>query len=315
MTQPHTHHDDHHRHHHHAGHQHGPGPAERGFASGVALNLGFVLLEAAAGLVAGSMALLADAAHNLSDVLGLVLAWAAVRLARRLPGGRRTYGWHRGTILAALANAVLLLVAVGAITTESVQRLLDPAPVTTGFMLWVAAAGVLVNAGTALLFARGRHADINRRGAYLHMLADAGVSAGVVAGALLIGATGWAWIDPLLGLGIAAVILIGTWGLLRESVDLAMDAVPAGIDPAAVLAFLQSAPGITEVHDLHVWAISTTETALTAHLVRPEAGLDDGFLSALHEALRERFGIGHATLQIEAGDPTHPCRLAPAEVV
>jgi cobalt-zinc-cadmium efflux system protein len=311
MTQPHAHR----HHHHHGGHQHRPGPAERGFAAGIVLNLGFVLLEAAAGLAAGSMALLADAAHNLSDVLGLLLAWVAVRLARRQPGGRRTYGWHRGTILAALANAMLLLVAVGAIATESVQRLLDPAPVATGFMLWVAAAGVLVNAGTALLFARGRHADLNRRGAYLHMLADAGVSAGVVAGALLINATGWGWIDPVLSLGIAAVILASTWGLLREAVDLAMDAVPRGIDPAAVLAYLQAAPGVAEVHDLHVWAISTTETALTAHLVRPEAVLDDGFLSALQAALRERFGIGHVTLQIEAGDPAHPCSLAPAEVV
>jgi cobalt-zinc-cadmium efflux system protein len=306
MTEPHA---------HHHGHQHGPRPEERGFATGIALNLGFVLLEAAAGLLAGSMALLADAAHNLSDVLGLLLAWGAVRLARRQPGGRRTYGWHRGTILAALANAMLLLVAVGAIAVESVQRLLDPAPVATGMMLWVAAAGVLVNAGTALLFAQGRHADLNRRGAYLHMLADAGVSAGVVVGALLINATGRAWIDPVLGLGIAAVILVGTWGLLRESVDLAMDAVPAGIDPAAVLAYLQAAPGVAEVHDLHVWAISTTETALTAHLVRPAAGLDDAFLTTVQEALRDRFGIGHVTLQIEAGDPAHPCRLAPAEVV
>ncbi|MFC7542021.1 cation diffusion facilitator family transporter [Siccirubricoccus deserti] len=241
MTEPHAHHHGH-RQHGHGGHQHGPRPEERGFAAGVALNLGFVLAEAAAGLLAGSLALLADAAHNLSDVLGLMLAWGAVRLARRQPGGRRTYGWHRGTILAALANAMLLLVAVGAIALESAQRLLDPAPVATGFMLWVAAVGVLVNAGTALLFARGRHADLNRRGAYLHMLADAGVSAGVVAGALLIDATGWAWIDPVLGLGIAAVILIGTWGLLREAVDLAMDAVPPGIDPAAVLTYLQAAP-------------------------------------------------------------------------
>jgi cobalt-zinc-cadmium efflux system protein len=316
MTQPHAHHHGHHHHgHDHGGHQHGPGPAERGFATGITLNLGFVLLEVAAGLLAGSMALLADAAHNLSDVLGLLLAWGAVRLARRRPGGRRTYGWHRGTILAALANAMLLLVAVGAIAVESVQRLLDPAPVATGFMLWVAAAGVLVNAGTALLFARGRHEDLNRRGAYLHMLADAGVSAGVVAGALLIDATGWGWVDPVLGLGIAVAILVSTWGLLRESVDLAMDAVPAGIDPAAVLAYLQAVPGVNEVHDLHIWAISTTETALTAHLVRPVAGPDDGFLSGVQAALRDRFGIGHVTLQIEAGDPAHPCRLAPAEVV
>jgi cobalt-zinc-cadmium efflux system protein len=317
MSHAHHHHrhgHDHHGHGHgHAHHQHGPRPEERGFALGVSLNLGFVGLEVAAGLIAGSMALLADAGHNLSDVLGLVLAWVAVRLARRLPSQRRTYGFHRGTILAALANAMLLLVAVGAIALESVQRLLAPEPVATGFMLWVAAIGILVNAGTALLFARGREADINRRGAYLHMLADAGVSAGVVAGALLIDATGWRWVDPVLGLVIAGVILAGTWSLLRESTDLAMDAVPARIDPAAVGGFLAAQPGVSEVHDLHIWAISTTETALTAHLVRPGAATDDGFLAALGGELKARFGIGHATLQVESGDPAHPCVLAPAE--
>src|SRR5919202_2535736 len=191
----------HHGHgHHHHGHHHGPGPAERGFVPAIALNLGFVVLEAGAGLLAGSLALLADAGHNLSDVLGLALAWGAARLARRPPSARRTYGWHRGTILAALANAMLLLVAVGAIALESVQRLLAPEPVATGWMLWVAAAGVAVNTGTALLFLRGRHEDLNRKGAFLHMAADAGVSLGVVLGALVIGATGWAWVDPALGL-------------------------------------------------------------------------------------------------------------------
>ncbi|MEN0075982.1 MAG: cation diffusion facilitator family transporter [Paracraurococcus sp.] len=299
----------------HAHHHHGPRPEERGFALAVSLNLGFVLLEAAAGLFAGSMALLADAGHNLSDVLGLVLAWIAARLTRRLPSQRRTYGFHRGTILAALANAMLLLVAVGAIALESTQRLLQPEPLATGFMLWVAAAGILVNAGTALLFARGREADLNRRGAYLHMVADAGVSAGVVLGALVIRATGWFWVDPLLGLAIAGVILWGSWGLLRESVDLAMDAVPAGIDPEAVGAFLRTQPGVREVHDLHIWALSTTETALTAHLVRPGLAVDDAFLAGLGAALKARFGIGHATLQVEAGDPAHPCILAPAETL
>ncbi|WP_149538337.1 cation diffusion facilitator family transporter [Siccirubricoccus phaeus] len=295
-----------HTHHHHAR------PGEQGFALGTALNLGFVLVEATAGLLAASMALLADAAHNLSDVLGLLLAWGAARLAQRAPAGRRTYGFRRGTILAALGNAVLLLVAVGAIGAESLHRLAEPMPVATGWMLWVAAAGILVNGGTALLFARGRAEDLNRRGAYLHMLADAGVSAGVVAGALLIGWTGWAWVDPVLGLVIAGVILLGSWGLLRESVDLAMDAVPPGIDPAAVAALLRAAPGVAEVHDLHIWALSTTETALTAHLVRPGCGPDDAFLAGLEAALRQRFGIVHATLQVEAGDPAHPCRLAAA---
>jgi cobalt-zinc-cadmium efflux system protein len=304
------HHEDHHGHHHH-----GPGPAERGFATGVTLNLGFVVLEAAAGILAGSMALLADAGHNLSDVLGLVMAWVAVRLTRRLPGGRRTYGWHRGTILAALANGMLLLVAVGVIILESVHRLLDPAPVATGVMLWVALAGVGVNVGTALLFARGREKDINRRGAYLHMMADAAVSGGVVVGALLIRLTGWYWVDPAFGLVIAGVILAGTWGLLRDAANLAMDAVPAGIDPAEVAAWLTAQPGVAEVHDLHIWALSTTETALTVHLVRPGATLDDGFLAGIQETLRDRFGIGHATLQVEAGDPAHPCVLAPAEAL
>lgn len=306
-------HDHHHHHGHEHDHAHGPAPGERGFALGVSLNLGFVVLEVVAGLVAGSMALLADAGHNLSDVLGLVLAWVAVRLARRLPGGRRTYGWHRGTILAALGNAMLLLVAVGAIALESVQRLMAPAPVATGFMMGVAAAGILVNGATALLFAKGREADINRRGAYLHMVADAAVSAGVVVGGLLILLTGWHWIDPVVGLVIAGVILVGTWGLLRESIDLAMDAVPRGIEPEAVRAWLAARPGVAEVHDLHIWALSTTETALTAHLVRPGATVDDGFLGAVQQGLRERFGIGHATLQVEQGDPAHPCALAPAE--
>jgi cobalt-zinc-cadmium efflux system protein len=321
----HDHHHDHSHDHHHHGHgaahghdhghphHHGPAPGERGFVPAIALNLGFVGLEAAAGIIGGSLALLADAGHNLSDVLGLLLAWGAVRLARRLPSGRRTYGFHRGTILAALANAMLLLVAVGAIALESARRLMEPEPVAAGLMLWVAAAGIVVNTGTALLFARGREADLNRRGAYLHMVADAGVSAGVVAGALLIQATGWLWVDPVLGLLIAGVILVGTWGLLRDSVDLAMDAVPRGIDPEAVQEFLAAQPGVAEVHDLHIWALSTTETALTAHLVRPEAGTDDAFLTTLARELRARFGIGHATLQVERGDPAHPCLLAPAD--
>jgi cobalt-zinc-cadmium efflux system protein len=310
------HHGHHHHGHAHHGHHHHHGSVERGFAPGVALNLGFVAVEAGAGLLAGSLALLADAGHNLSDVLGLALAWGAARLALRRPSARRTYGWHRSTILAALANAVLLLVAVGAIGLESARRLWAPEPVATGVMLWVAAAGVAVNAGTALLFARGRHEDLNRRGAYLHMLADAGVSAGVVAGALIIGATGWHWVDPAIGLAIAAVILAGTWGLLREATNLAMDAVPPGIDPAAVETFLAARPGVAAVHDLHIWALGTTETALTAHLLRPgAAGPDDAFLVETQAALRTRFGIVHATLQVESGDPAHPCPLAPPEVV
>jgi len=287
-----------HDHHGHAHHHHG---SQAGFAPAIALNLGFVIVEVVAGLLAGSVALLADAGHNLSDVLGLALAWGAARLALRPPGPRRTFGWRRATILAALANAMLLLVAVGVIGLESVRQLLWPTPVSTGPMLWVALLGVALNAGTALLFARGRHADLNRRGAFLHLAADAGVSLGVVLGALLIDATGWRWIDGALGLGIATVILAGTWGLLREAADLALDAVPRGIDPDAVQAFLTAQPGVTGVHHLHIWALGTTETALTAHLVRQDQASDDAFLATVSHALADRFGISHATLQVEVG--------------
>ena len=302
-------HAHHHGHGHH--HRHGPQAGERGFVPAIALNLGFVVIEVLTGLLAGSMALVADAGHNLSDVLGLGLAWAAARLARRPASPRRTWGFHRGTILAALANAVLLLVAVGAIAVESVHRLLAPAPVATGWMLWVALAGVAVNAATALLFARGREADLNRRGAFLHLAADAAVSLGVVLGALLIGATGWLWIDPVLGLLIAGVILVSGWDLLREATDLAMDAVPAGIDPEQVRRFLAARPGVTAVHDLHIWALGTTRTALSAHLERPGAGApDDAFLAETARELRERFGITHATLQVGHGAPADPCPVA-----
>ena len=302
-----------HDHGHGHGHGHGADPAARGFLPGILLNLAFTGFEAAAGFIAGSMALMADAGHNLSDVLGLALAWGAVVLARRLPSPRRTYGWHRGTILAALGNAALLLLAVGAIIAEAANRLLHPAPVATGPMLWVAAAGVVVNTGTALLFARGRAADVNRRGAFLHMAADAAVSVAVVLGALVINATGWLWVDPALGLVVALVILVGTWGLLRESAGLAMDMVPPQVDPDAVHGFLAGLPGVVEVHDLHIWALGTTQVALTAHLVRPGAALDDAFLLGACGALQVRFGIGHATLQLETG--SHGCPLAPAEVV
>jgi len=292
------------------GHSHGPAPAEQGFLPATLLNLGFALAEGVAGLLGGSLALIADAGHNLSDVLGLLVAWGAVRLSRRAPAGRRTYGFHRASILAALGNAVLLLLVTGGIALESLQRFGAPHPVPTGLMFWVALLGIGVNAGTALFFVRG--GDVNRRAAFLHLAADAGVSAGVVAGAVLIGWTGWSWVDPALGLAIGTVILAGTWGLLRESLDLAMDAVPRGLDPAAVEACLAGLPGVAAVHDLHIWPLSTTETALTAHLVRPGAVLDDAFLATTAGLLADRFGIRHATLQVEAGDPSHPCALAPA---
>ena len=310
---------DHTHDHAHAGHdQHGaPDTHGRAFAIGTALNMGYVAVEAAFGFLSGSLALLADAGHNMSDVLGLLLAWGAASLARRVPTRRRTYGWRRGSVLAALGNAVLLLAVTGAIAWEAARRLLEGgAEVETGTILWVAAIGVVVNLGTALLFLRGREHDLNIRGAFLHMLADAAVTVGVILAAIGIRLTGWAWLDPVTSLAIAAVIVVGTWGLLRESLDMALDAVPAGIDPDTVESWLAAQPGVTEVHDLHIWAIGTRETALTAHLVRPGAAApDDAFLALTRHGLQERFAIGHATIQVEAGDPAHPCPQSPVEAV
>ncbi len=282
-------------------HAHGAPSANRAFAVGVGLNLGFVLLEAGFGLWANSLALLADAGHNLSDVFGLLLAWGASYLAARPPTARRTYGLRRSSILAALLNAVLLLVAVGGIAWEGVRRFGHPEPVAGGAVVGVALAGVVVNSATALLFLRGREHDLNVHGAFLHMAADALVSVGVVAAGLVIRFAGWAWVDPATSLLVVAVIAAGTWGLFRESLDLALDAVPAGIDPAAVRAYLAGLPGVAAVHHLHVWAMSTTEVALTAHLVKPDGRLDDALLTRAAEELRERFGIAHATLQLEQG--------------
>jgi cobalt-zinc-cadmium efflux system protein len=294
----------------HAGHDHhGPQSYDRAFAIGIALNLAFVALEAIAGVAAGSLALLADAGHNLSDVLSLLLAWGAAWLGRRQPTPRRTYGYRRASILASLTNAVVLLVAVGAIAWEAVRRLGDPQPVSETIVLAVAALGIVINTATALLFMSGRKRDLNIEGAFLHMAADAAVSAGVVIAALVILATGWIWLDAAVSLAIALVIAVGTWRLLTASLDLALDAVPPGIDRPSVEAHLAGLAGVVEVHDLHIWAMSTTETALTAHLVCP-AGADDAFLSGIQCDLQARFGIDHATLQIERGDPAHPCRLA-----
>jgi cobalt-zinc-cadmium efflux system protein len=306
----HHHHDHGHHGHDHGHHHHAPADMGRAFAIGVALNSAFVVVEAGIGLWTGSISLLADAGHNLSDVLALLLAWGATVLARREPSGRRTYGLRKGTILASLANAVLLLVAVGAIASESVHRLMQPAPIDTGLVMLAASFGVLVNGATALLFMRGQH-DLNVRGAFLHMAADAGVSLGVVVGAFAISRTGLLWIDPALGLLIAAVILLGTWGLLRDSADLALDAAPRGIDVDEVRAWLAGRPGVEGVHDLHVWAISTTETAMTAHILRPANADADAFLQATSEGLASRFRIGHATLQVETDDS---CGLACAKV-
>jgi len=287
----------------------------KAFAMGVALNIAFVAAEAAAGLWSGSLALLADAGHNLSDVLALILAWGASVLARRAPAGRRTYGLRKGTILASLANAVLLLLAVGAIASESIRRLAEPSPVHTTLVIWTAGLGVVINTATALLFLRGSHGDLNVRGAFLHMAADAGVSLAVVVGAGVMALTGGLlWLDPILSLVIVAVIVLGTLGLLRDSFDLAMDAAPREVDVAKVRDWIAGLPGVTGVHDLHIWAMSTTETALTVHVVRPDNTDGDAFLHQACEGLAERFNIGHATVQVETR-AEHHCKLAPAEVV
>ncbi len=325
---PHTHDHDSHDHDHaghdhaghghghgHAGHHHAPATFGRAFAIGISLNLTFVLAEFVFGVRAGSLALTADAGHNLGDVLGLVLAWAGTVLATRAPTPRRTYGLRRFSILAALGNGALLLIAVGAIGMEAIQRLLAPAPVQSGTVIIVALLGIGINLGTALLFMRGRDRDLNIRGAFLHMLGDAAASAGVVVAQLVIRFTGWYWIDPAVGLALVVLIMWSTWGLLRESIDLALDAVPSGIDPEAVTGYLSELPGVLEVHDLHIWGMSTTNVALTAHLIRPDGGDDDALLARVCRDLHTRFGIEHATIQIERGHGANPCGLAPSEVI
>ena len=301
--------------HTHHGHSHGPASYNRAFAVGIVLNTGFVIVEAFYGVMGNSLALLADAGHNLSDVLSLMMAWGAAALAKRRPTERRTYGLRRSSILASLANALLLLVAVGGVVWEAVQRLQKPEPVVETTVIIVALIGIAINTGTAVMFMAGRKNDINIQGAFMHMAADAAVSLGVVLAAVAMMFTGWLWLDPATSLVIAIVITVGTWSLLRESLNLALDAVPQGVDRQKVERFLAEQPGVSEVHDLHIWAMSTTEVALTAHLVRPDAPLDDAFLARIGHDLRERFGVQHATLQIESGDPRYPCHLAPADTV
>lgn len=288
---------------------------DRAFAIGVALNTGFVLVEWIFGVLANSLALIADASHNLGDVLSLLLAWGAAALARRQPSARFTYGLRSTTILAALTNAALLLVITGGIAWEAVIRFRSPASVDAAVVVWVAALGIAVNTGTALLFMSGRKRDMNLRGAYLHMAADAAVSAGVVVAGLLTLATGWTWIDPVVSVAIVTVILLGTWGLLRDATRLALHAVPEGVDPTEVRRFLERQPGVREVHDLHIWGMSTTETAMTAHLVMPGGHPGDEFIARLAEEMNREFGIAHATLQVETGSAAQPCVLAPDHVV
>ena len=309
---------DHGHDHDHSGHSHAhvhvPAQFGAAFAIGTALNLGFVIVEAAYGVIGHSVALLADSGHNLGDVLGLLVAWTASLLVRRAPTARYTYGLRGSSILAALFNAVFLLITVGAISWEAVQRFGSPEPVAGGTVMIVAAIGILINGATAWLFAAGRHGDVNIRGAFLHMAADALTSVGVVAAGLVILLAGWLWVDPLVSLAINAIIVWGTWRLLRETVDMSMAAVPSRIDPARVRSFLESQPGVVAIHDLHIWPISTTEIALTCHIVMPAGHPGDAFLHRIAAGLAAQFRIVHPTLQVET-DPQSACALAPDEVV
>ncbi len=331
---PHDHSSPTHDHHGHHDHQHGGDHAHdadhggqhhhhlpdsnRAFAIGVSLNITFVLIELGFGWWTNSLALLADAGHNFGDVVGLLLAWGATRLALKAPSARFTYGLGSTTILAAVANATLLLVATGAIMLEAVQRLYSAShaePVAASVVIAVALAGVVVNGATAMLFMRGREHDLNLKGAYLHMAADAAVSLGVAVAAGIILVTNWMWLDPVMSIVIALVIVWSTWFLMRESLQLALQAVPSGIDVEAVKKHLASLPGVDEVHDLHIWAISTTQSALTVHLVMPQGHPGDAFFADLADQLQSRFRIGHPTIQIETGLPIVPCRFAPSHVL
>jgi cobalt-zinc-cadmium efflux system protein len=299
---------------HHRAHERKSGTS-RAFAIGIALNVIFVLVEWVLGVTANSLSLIADATHNFSDVLGLVLAWGAMALARRPPSTRFTYGLRGTTILAALGNAMLLLVATGGIAWEAILRFKSTAAVNETIMIWVAALGVVINAGTALLFMGGSKTDLNVRGAYLHMAADAGVSLGVAVAGVGMLFTGWTWLDPATSLLIVTVIFVGTWGLLRDSVRLALHAAPESVDPLDVRRYLTGLPGVTEVHDLHIWGMSTSETALTVHLMMPGGHPGDDFLAEVIRRIEAEFHIGHATIQIETGTSSNPCALAPDHVV
>lgn len=305
MSRPHSH--DPHGHDPH-GHDHALPGQGHAFSIGIALNLGFVMVEAYYGWATGSLALLADAAHNLGDVGGLLLAWAAFAAARLKPSDQKTYGWRRGSILASFINAVILLVAMGSLGWEAIQRLQQPAPVAAGTVMLVAAIGVFINTATAVLFMAGRKKDINIRGAFMHMAADALVSLGVVAAGALYLWRGWTWIDPVASLLIALVVIAGTWSLFRQSLHLLFDGVPEHIRLPEVRDCLQTIPGVVSVHDLHVWAMSTAEPALTAHLVtRGEERSANQILDEAQHVLRNRFEIEHVTLQLEAETCSHAC--------
>jgi cobalt-zinc-cadmium efflux system protein len=295
-----------HGHGHHS-HSHEPSNYNRAFIVGTTLNVGFVVVEALFGFLTNSLALLADAGHNLSDVLGLLLAWLASWLVHRRPTQRYTYGFRRSSILAALLNACFLLVAMGAIAWEAIQRFSSPPSVSGSSVIGVALVGIVINGITALMFMSGRERDLNIKGAFLHMAADALVSLGVVLAGIAILATGWLWFDPVVSLIIVVVIVAGTWNLLRDSINLALDAVPEGIDPLAVRTYLEEYSGVVEVHDLHIWAMSTTETALTAHLVMLTGNPGDAFLARISMELHDNFGIEHTTIQVETGNFLREC--------
>jgi cobalt-zinc-cadmium efflux system protein len=300
---------------HSCSHSQSPEDFTRAFVIGVGLNAAYVAFEAGYGVIGDSLALLADAGHNLSDVLGLLLAWAASAMARTRPTKRRTYGLRGSSILAALFNAILLLVSVGAIAWEAIRRFSEPPVVSGKIVVGVSIVGIIINATTAGMFARGRKGDLNIRSAFVHMAADAAISAGVVLAGIAILLTGDRWVDPVVSLVICAVIVWGTWDLLREAVNLALQAVPRQIDPDAVHRYLRELPGIKEVHDLHIWPMSTTETAITAHLIKPDGVIDDGLLCQVKEELHRRFSINHVTIQCECGDAAYPCQQEPEHMV
>jgi cobalt-zinc-cadmium efflux system protein len=308
-------HDDHGEYHGHGGHGYAPTNFGHAFAIAAALNVTLVIAQVVFGVIANSVALIADAGHNLGDVLGLLLAWGAHGMARWQPTKRYTYGFRSASILAALFNCLILMVATGAIAWEALRRLAGTDEVAGITVMIVAAIGIVVNGLSAWLLMAGRKGDLNIRSAFLHLLGDAAISFGVVVAGAVIYLTGWNLLDPLASLVISALIVWGTWGLLRESIMMSLDAVPQGIDRSSVEKYLRGLSGVSEVHDLHIWAMSTTETALTAHLVRPGAGLDDNLLHEISRELDHRFRISHATLQIEAGDTGQACRLAPDHVI
>lgn len=306
MAHDHAHHD-----HHHAP----PTGSSLPFAIGIGLNLAFVVVEVVFGVTSHSLALVADAGHNFGDVLGLGLAWGATALATVKPSTRRTFGFRRATIVASAINAAILLFVTGGLTWEAIQRLLSPQPAAGKTMIAVALVGAVINAVSALLFMRDRKSDLNLQAAFAHLAGDAALAVGVaIAGALIL-VTGKVWLDPAVSIGLAIAIVAGTWSLLRKSMNLMLDAVPDGIDPEDVKKFLAALPAVIEVHDLHIWAMSTTETALTAHLVMPRNSCEPAFLANVCKDLRHKYRIDHSTLQLDPDDAPRPCALAADEVV